>query len=296
MLSQFETVAHVARTAMIMTTQAAANSSGDLGKTAIEHASRSNKWLFFLYMIFIIGAAILTYLLWQSGNSVQNAIVADANARIGEATVIAATANERSKKLEADNLLLSAALETQKGQVATLQIAAADATKNVAILQKAASDAKASQQRVEIDLSHQKEKTARAEKTVLELQEKLADRILTGPQQNKLAAALKKFAGQEYEVVAYWDSNESLGIANRIHEALQLAQWKYNEEGSKSMMLGGMVGVKVSLHPNANLAAQQAADLLVRLLNGEGIQCKKEFQNAANPVNNIVFLNVGSKR
>jgi hypothetical protein len=142
-LLQFETAAHVARMAMIMTTAPASNPSADLGKNAVVRASQQNRWLFIAYMVCIVGAAVLTYLLWNSGNSVQDAIVADANARIEEAKSTAAQANERAQNLEHDNLALQTELDTHSGQVAGLQ--------------KEASDAKIAQQRVQVDLAKQQE-------------------------------------------------------------------------------------------------------------------------------------------
>lgn len=68
---------------------------------------------------------------------------------------------------------------TLRGQVATLETNAANANKDLAGLQKAASDAKAAQQKVEIDLEKQKERTATAEKNLLELQERIKDRHLS---------------------------------------------------------------------------------------------------------------------
>jgi hypothetical protein len=84
-LFQLLTEAHIARMIMATTTVAADQSSTDLGQNAIQAASTQNKWLFVLYMVCIVGAAVLTYLLWQSGNKVQDVIMADANARIGGA-------------------------------------------------------------------------------------------------------------------------------------------------------------------------------------------------------------------
>src|SRR5437868_9963064 len=103
---QFETVAQIARMAMMITTVNASSSSPVLGQKSIEDASKQNKWLFALYMVCVVGAAILTYLLWQSGNKVQGAIVADADARIAEANSTAAQANERTTTIEHDNLTL----------------------------------------------------------------------------------------------------------------------------------------------------------------------------------------------
>ena len=141
------------------------------------------------------------------------------------------------------------------------------------------------------------QRAANAEQETARLKGELADRTLTDAQVAKLAGELQKFAGQEFEITAYWDSPESLGFANRIYDSLHAALWKYNDAGQKSMLLGGVIGVKVFLHPAANPATQTAADLFIRALNGEGFACRKEFQNPTNnPKHNIISIIVGSKR
>ena len=127
--------------------------SQPLAQDAIAKASSQNRAFFFVYMILVIGLAVLTYLLWRSGNKVQDAIVADANARIGEAqqkaseaNAEAGRANQRAGELEQNNLTL-------RGQVATLETSAVESKKGLAELQIEAANAKANQQKVEIQLA-----------------------------------------------------------------------------------------------------------------------------------------------
>jgi hypothetical protein len=135
-----------------------------------------------------------------------------------------------------------------------------------------------------------------AKRAAAEAEAKLADRTLSDEQLRRIANKLVKFASQEYIVTAYWDSKESLGIANRIHAALQMARWSYSDEGSKSMMLGGVVGVVVWTHPNADETAKRAAKSLIDALNAEGIEAAPREQNPKNPKSNTIAVNVGSKR
>jgi hypothetical protein len=129
--------------------------------------------------------------------------------------------------------------------------------------QERAANADARVAGLEVEASKQQERAATAEKSLLELQQTLADRSLTDEQLKKIGDSLSVFSGQEYTVTAYWDSKESLNIANRIHEALQLAHWKYLADGSKSMMFGGVVGVKVWHHPDADENTKRAAQTLI---------------------------------
>jgi hypothetical protein len=135
-----------------------------------------------------------------------------------------------------------------------------------------------------------------AKKESARLKEELADRTLTDAQQATIADKLRDLPSQEYQVTAYWDSQESLGIANRIHQALLSSNWKFNPDGAKSMMLGGIVGVQVWHHPAADESTKEAAKLLIDLLNGVGIAAYEKEQNPENPKTNMINVNVGSKR
>ena len=60
-------------------------------------------------------------------------------------------------------------------------------------------------------------------------------------------------------------------------------------------MLGGTEGVQVWRHPNADDRVQQAADALVTALNGAGVFAILKLQNVANPIDEMINLNVGTK-
>jgi hypothetical protein len=135
-----------------------------------------------------------------------------------------------------------------------------------------------------------------AEDAAAKAEAKLADRTLTDEQVRSIVAKLGVFSGQAYTVTAYWDSKESLGIANRIHSALLLARWAYSDEGSKSMMLGGEIGVLVWTHPDAGESTKKAAESLIEALNAEGIEAAPRLQNPKNPKSDMISINVGAKR
>lgn len=147
-----------------------------------------------------------------------------------------------------------------------------------------------------LQIAQANERAANAERETARLTGELADRQLTDEQVRSVAGELKVFNGQEYTVTAYWDSKESLGIANRIHSALQLAGWSYNPEGGKSMMLGGTIGVLVWFHPDSEERTKTAAASLVSALLREGIEAEQRVQNPQNnPKHNKISLSVGSK-
>jgi hypothetical protein len=202
----------------------------------------------------------------------------------------AGEANERSKNLEHDNLQL-------RGQVANLETAAANAKKDAETLHKAALDAKAAQQQVETHLAEQRERAAKAERELLELQQTLADRQLSDKQFKEIIEALRPFSGQEYDVTAYWDSKESLNIAERINQALQIAEWKFLPMTQYRAMLGGVVGIQIWRHPEADTRTIKAAESLIAALLREGLQAEPRIQNPTNnPKHNRISLSIGAKR
>lgn len=150
-------------------------------KSAIESAITSNNRIFFVYVGVLVIGAILTVMLFNSGNRVQEAMKADADARLKSSEVkinsltaetekatseiikgqidlaqaqkgialvqtAAAEANARASKLEHHNLDL-------RITVATLEKQAADAGKDLAGLQIAVADAKRRQAEAETKLA-----------------------------------------------------------------------------------------------------------------------------------------------
>jgi hypothetical protein len=53
-------------------------------------------WLFAAYIGVLVLAAVFTWLVWHSGNKLQDAIRADAGARIAESTAIAENARREA--------------------------------------------------------------------------------------------------------------------------------------------------------------------------------------------------------
>jgi cell division protein FtsB len=182
-------MAATAVTAATMMSTMSAQSATDSVKSPLELAIRQNNLLFGAYMVLLVLVLIFTYLLWRSGNSVQEAIRKDADARIEEAKSTAAQADARSKKLENDNLTLT-------GTVAELQT----------------------------DAAKQQERAAIAERALLELQERLAHRRIGPSQHAKLVALLQPFAGSTVTLTKLGDS-EAGAFADDIISVLTDARW-----------------------------------------------------------------------
>jgi len=150
--------------------------------------------------------------------------------------------------------------------------------------------------KAENNLADALQRVADTEKEELQLKEQLADRILSDAQLESIRGKLAEYAGQEYDVTAYWDSPESVGIANRVHLALQMAKWKFLPMTAWRGLMGGVVGFKIDVHPNADEPTLKAAKDLTLALQAEGLEAKEEMENPNNPKDNKISLSVGSKR
>ncbi len=140
------------------------------------------------------------------------------------------------------------------------------------------------------------ERASSAEKGTERLTTRFADRLLTDAQVQAIGAALKSFAGQEWEVTTYWDIPECINISNRILAALQIARWKYIPPEGFHALFGGVVGVLVYVHPSPpNGNVRLAADALVSALNANGITAQLRLENAKNTPSNRITLSIGTK-
>jgi hypothetical protein len=204
----------------------------------IERLNTQNKWLFAGYMALLALTALAGWLVWRSGNRVQDAIrslseanvataraaaeeakkdAAEAYERAGIANQSAAKANERAERLETENLTL-------RGQVATLEAHAAGARKDVATLQKAAADAKAAQQRVETDLADARRKQADAELKLEDIRKSQMPRIFSF-NFARFSEALRGKPSGHAILIYQRDDGESYEFASKLFQVLTAAGW-----------------------------------------------------------------------
>lgn len=173
-------------------------SSGD---SAIDAAAKRNSRLFAMYIVVLLVTAIIiavfTWLTWDSGNKLQDAIRQDANARIAEAQSAAAT--------------LRSQLNAEAGKVAGLQ--------------KEASDAKAAQQKVEIDLAVQREKTARAEHDLIEVRKRQEPRNLFAVDVVKFKNLLAGKPNSPVVISCIAGDPEGCSFARQIMDVLNSSGW-----------------------------------------------------------------------
>jgi len=151
----------------------------------------------------------------------------------------------------------------------------------------------------EAHLAEALQRAANAEKETARITDRLADRKLTDAQLATIAATLKPFAGQEYEVVTFWDLREPMAISNRIASALNGAGWKYFQLAAATVIVGGFAGIEVYVHPAADEGARKAAAGLAVALIKEGIAANVQLFNepANTPIThrNKIQLEIGTK-
>jgi hypothetical protein len=189
---------------------------------AIEAATRRHSRTFATYIAILvvtaIAVAVYTWLVWDSGNKMQDVIQADANARIEEG-------RRGVAKLENDNVTL----------------------------QKDAAQAKAAQQKVELELEKQRERTATAERELLRLKETLKDRKLSQGQREELIQGLRH--DPKGPIQLWWPSNvkDSYSLALQFREILYAAGW--NQVTERMVAATTETGFFVAFRDARNLPA-----------------------------------------
>ena len=131
-------------------------------KSIIKSAKSFDSFIFWIYGFFLVGLVILTALHIYSGNKVQEAIKADADARL--------------KSSEEKVAALTAETEKAREEIAKGQVDAATANERAVAL--------------ELEKDKQRERMTKAEMELFELQERLKPRRLTSTQRNRLTDEL----------------------------------------------------------------------------------------------------------
>lgn len=204
-----------------------------------------------------------------------------ADARIEEARREAAQADEKAARANAD---------------------VAAATKELVTLQRYAAEAKMAQQRVELELGHQQERAARAEKALLELKTRLRARHLSPDQRRYATAALRGVRGH-IEVSCLGGSDpEPCDLAREIVEALRAADWhvEFENNGGLGFIVLSTIpqGVDIAVRgseaaPFDDVQAPPRARELFRVLAKSGLEPKWRPHPAHKP--DAVALIIGAK-
>ncbi len=270
------------------TTSSVMRTNNSSGEVPVRTAQVRHNWIFGAYVLLLGLTVIGTYLVWSSGNKVQDAIQSDATARIAEAQSTASQADARSRQLEKDNLTL-------QGQVAGLQ--------------KDASNAKSAQLEVEKKLSAQEADTARAKSDLAKLQTLVQWRTVTLEQRkNFLTATMSKPKG-EVHVKAQADDPESISFANELRQMLTDAGFYVPPVATAYVVGVGSIGLSLEVdsaatltHPDPNMPGKYFipngspvihSGAVKAGLNAAGIAANVNIRSGSR--NNEVALQVGRK-
>lgn len=104
----------------------------------------------------------------------------------------------------------------------------------------------------------------------LQLEARLADRVLTNEQAGKLAGVLSKFAPQTAAIVVFGGSAEVVSIAQQISTVLATAGWIVH---TGTAPVGAVRGIVVATNAGPDSPATRAATTLVSGLESGGIGC-----------------------
>lgn len=227
----------------------------------------------------------------QSGESKMaiakaNADAAQSLATAKQAEANLAGANSRAEEARADAAKAYARSDEAKAESAKSFEKATEAQRQLAESNKRAAQAN--------------ERAAQAEQKAAEaklaLEKFKAPRVLSLQEQQLIASRASKFAGQEYTITTFWDLKEPLDFSNQLHQALLSSGWKYIPPGEGgAFLLGGLGGVQVWVHPEADLPVKNAANALVAALEEIGKAPTLKLQNPKNAKDNKIRLNIGTK-
>jgi hypothetical protein len=134
----------------------------------------------------------------------------------------------------------------------------------------------------------------RAQEAQQALEQLKAPRTLTPDATRAIKVALKPFAGQQWTMTTFWDLKEPVDFATLLYEPLNNAGWRYDNSGTKSLLLDGLAGVQVFVHPQADIKVKAAAAALVAVLNKYDFNAALKLMSALDNSDKIQ-INIGTK-
>jgi hypothetical protein len=242
-----------------------------------------------LFGVLVLGGVVGEYIFGKKLSQVSEQLQQIADTEVAQANKDAAAARK-----DAELARTQSAATYERAALAEQHAAQENARAAKAL--EAAEVARKNAEGLRLQIAQANERAANAERETARLTGELADRQLTDAQIKSIAERLKLYSGQQYQVLAYWDSKESAAIAERIHKALETATWTFLPFKEWHALMGGLVGINVWLHPNADEPTKAAAAALVTALLNEGIQAELRLQNPKDTQSNTITLDIGSKR
>lgn len=283
-LQQFETIAAI--TTAIATIKNMVIAMSTIQSSPIDTATRQHNWLFAGYLLILLAAAVLTWLVWRSGNRVQDLARKEADARISESNAEAKRAGE------------SAARANERAGIADER--AARANERAATLEK-----QNIQLRTDLESATTESRTRQAELA--------REQSILAVEQRKTAEAQREAANAQLalkthlEAVAHWQQDRKLSaddeafrFAGQILRALLQARWyARNDPFPVSLMptqfeLGApSIRPGITLLVPADEPSQSRAKMLAKTFEQSG--CPVRWAPVSMPGQSWVEIIVGSK-
>lgn len=245
-------------------------------------ATQYNRW-FIAYIVSLVLVAIITLVFTLKGSQLQDAIKADAEAKIAAANAEAAKANEgvAGANLEIEKAKAEAAKANEETARLAIQLEEANAKADVE-RQKVA--------KLEIETATARRRQAEAERALLELQERLRPRTLSPAQERKLTDALIKAPRGSIEIECVrTPDNEPYTFAGELVSVLIASGWTVMGMTSREVIGSKIEGLEFRVPKNA----PPHAVALNEILNSIGVATK--WMPNANPASDLVLLFVGMK-
>jgi outer membrane murein-binding lipoprotein Lpp len=200
---------------MIITIPIFAINSSESSMSLIDRAASVHRWMLVGYIVALLLTVAFTYLVWSSGNRVQEAIRADANNRLESVRSDGQTAaRESSEKIAGLNA------EAEK-----LRLETEVARRDIAAAHSDAAKANERAGKLEITAGVQRQRAAEAEARLRELEQATATRHVSPEQAATLAALLKGSPVMSIAVSYQIVDTEAGTFAGEIVEALRGAKW-----------------------------------------------------------------------
>ncbi len=239
---------------------------------SIAAAEASNNRIFRWYMGFLvvvgIGTIFFTVAVFKASNKVQDAIKADADARI---QALKTDGDKARSDLGKTNVRLTEA----EGKVADANRKAEEARRDTATASKEAALANERAGKLELDVATQRKLTAEANERAAEAQLALArfraPRALTPEQRSKFVEEMSIFKGQRVLLGTFSNSFEVVAFAQQLFQALKEAGVNVElNSGFVTRVIGAAKGV-VSRYTTGNDKSKAFAAALSDALNRRGI-------------------------
>jgi hypothetical protein len=234
----------------------------------VERASSVHRWIAVGYIGSLLLAALFSYLLWVSGNKVQDALRADADAQIEQIKSDSeANAREASERIAALNR-----------QAEELRLEAETARKEIGAAKAEAAKANERTGTLELETAQQREKAAVAERSLLELQQRVQDRHLTAGQRMALTDGLTHGPKGEITIMCVGGNPEPCVFAEELAEVLRRSGWTVVfGEPEHGVMFVGISPKGVFLR--AHSATLPRAAVLQQALKAVGIEATGEVRS-----------------